>query len=1024
MARISDEELAYEIATNRSYLRALERRLTRKNPEISVTANERYVDNVPRGEQASVGPLCGRVGLAGPDRDLGVAFYIGTRYLNSADWDYPVINWAARAAKVFFDPHTTYKLDTDVVVRRTLTARGAEVVHASDDWAVTVPADQSPFKAEKLHVPPAPPRRQAGRPTGPTSSSARTAASPDHPAGQMPRTRQATLTGPAPSPRTPKTPRTPGTPRKEPPSPVSPAARRAAVAGEGTAGRLPLPGKPADLATWQPDAPLVIAFSEDSRADPEGIAAVRAVDMVRHLARERRRVLVVTAWTNQLPKIVGRVHTAAALVGLPAADIPKILTIVHDTEWLVGVAGYPRFTDTREPDALDVGLYVKDIVEQAVQICRRRLGWAQRDVPLSAKLEVAYEVIRMGGAPTEPLKLGRYSAEWIATLPPFRAAWGQLRYLALFAQLVTLLRTPDSRRPYGHVIVHGEHELSGLSCAVLRANNPTAQWTVLTNLGGPGSPTLDRRRTIDMAERLSVSDDLGTVEVIAVRGARLIRHTVALPPPKAAPATPPGVHDRAPDRQPEPTEHRQRSASAAVDLENGMRAVDAVRYALHAPRTEAMTSVLATLQPDQYRLVTQPPTMPLIIQGHPGTGKTIIAVHRAGYLVNEETTKKKGRIPRVLLLGPTEQYVRHVSRTVRELDPTGAITVKSLPEWLAELAGLGATTVQPGEGTAEDVGGFIVALAKRAVAECQNRPEWKTSRPTDKVKMAYEAIRSNDPHGRPPTSQTEQRWIEALPPFPKVWGKRRYLPLLAQLGLLLSEKRSRYEHIVVDEAQDVSELEWEIIQAHNASGRWTIVGDLNQRRRLDIGHLDWHELAKRLHILPDAQLFQPEIVERGYRSTQPILDFANRLLPPNENQPCSLQTDGPEPSVIRASTPGKRDLRAVGEASRLLDSHPGGTAAIITTDPDAIDKLLLSNGWRRTDTAVGAGDWTMEGRRLAIRTPDSARGVEFDGVVVVEPRYFVRQEEFAGTLYTSLTRANRELVVVHSKPLPEPLTRR
>ncbi|MEU2661408.1 AAA family ATPase [Micromonospora sp. NPDC007220] len=1013
MAKISDEELAYEVATNRSYLRALERRLARKNPEISVTANERYVDNVPRGERASVGPLYGRVGLAGPDRDLGVAFYIGTRYLNSADWDYPVINWAARTAKVFFDPYTTHELDADVVVRRTLTTRGAEVVHASDDWAVTVPAGQSPFKAGKLHVPPAPPRRKVSRPTNSTSSSARTAASTGHPGGQVPPTRRATAPALVPGSRT---------ARKEQ-SPDAPAARPAAVAGKNTTSRLPLPGKPADLATWQPHAPLVVAFTEDSRADPDGIAAVRAVEMVRHLARKQRRVLIVSAWTTPLPKIVRRIHTAAALVGLPSADISKIITVIQDTAWLVRVAGYPRFTDTREPDALDVGRYVKDIVEQAVQICRRRLGWAQREVHLSTKLEVTYEVIRMGGVPTEPLKLGKYSARWIATLPPFGAAWGQLRYLALFAQLVTSIKGPDSRRPYGHVIVHGEHDLSGLSCAVLRANNPTAQWTILTELTGPGSPTIDKGRALNIAERLGVQGNRGEVDAITVHGARLTRHTVALPIPKAAPATPSGVHDRAPDRRPQPTEHRQRSASAAGDLESGMRAVDAVRYALHAPRTEAMTSVLATLQPDQYRLVTQPPTMPLIIQGHPGTGKTIIAVHRAGYLVNEETTKKNP-IPRVLLLGPTEQYVRHVSPTVRELDPAGAVTVKSLPEWLAELAGLGTTTIQPGEGTAEDVAGFIVALAKHAVAECQNRPGWNASRLVDKVKMAYEALRnSNDPHRRPPASQTEQRWIESLPPFPKVWGKRRYLPLLAQLGLLLSENKSRYGHIVVDEAQDVSELEWEIIQAHN-TGRWTVVGDLNQRRRLDIGHLDWRQLAERLHILPDAQLFEPEVVERGYRSTQPILDFANRLLPPSENQPCSLQTDGPEPSVIRASTPGKRDLRAVGEASRLLDSYPGGTAAIITTDPDAIDKLLLSDGWRRTDTAAGAGDWTREGRRLAVRTPDSARGVEFDGVVVVEPRYFVRQEEFAGTLYTSLTRANRELVVVHSKPLPEPLTQR
>ncbi|MGV9977091.1 AAA family ATPase [Micromonospora wenchangensis] len=1012
MARISDEELAYEIATNRSYLRALERRLNRKNPEISVTANERYVDNVPRGERTSVGPLCGRVGLAGPDRDLGVAFYIGTRYLNSADWDYPVINWAARAAKAFFDPHTTHELDTDVVVRRTLTVRGVEVVHASDDWAVAVPADQSPFKAEQLQVPPAPPRRQVGRSTGPTSSPARAVASADHPAGQMSRTRRAMPPAPVPGP---------SKPGNEHP-PAAPAAPRALVTKRRITDRLPLPGKPADLATWQPHMPLIVAFSEDSLADPEGIAAVRAVDLVRHLARKRRRVLVVSAWNNQIPKIVNRIHTAAALVGLPTADIPKIMTIVQETEWLVGLADYPRFTDTRQPSALDVGLYVKGIAEQAVHICHRRLGWEQRHVPLPKKLEVAYEVIRMGGVPAEPLKLGRYSTEWIATLPPYRTAWGQRRYLALFAQLVALLKTSDSPKPYGHVIVHGEHEFSSLSCAVLRTNNPAAQWTVLTDLTGPETQAPDRRRTIEMVERFNIPDIHGRVEVIAVRGARLIRHTVTLPTPKAAPATPPRLLDQAPDRQPEPNGHVQRSTAAAA-LENGMRAVDAVRYALRAPRTEVMTSVLATLQPDQYRLVTQPPTMPLVIQGHPGTGKTIIAVHRAGYLVNEETAARKGRIPRVLLLGPTEQYVRHVSRTVRELDPTGAITVKSLPEWLAELAGLGTTAVQPGEGTPQDVGGFIVALAKHAVAECRNRQEWQASRPTDKIKLAYEAIRSNDPHGRSPVSQTEQRWIETLPPFPKVWGKRRHLPLLAQLGLLISDKRPRYDHIVVDEAQDVSELEWEIIHAHNADGRWTIVGDLNQRRRLDIGHLDWHELAGRLHILPDARLFEPEVVERGYRSTQPILDFANRLLPSNENQPWSLQTEGPDPSIIRTSTPGKRDLRAVVEASRLLDSYPGGTAAIITTDPDAIDKLLLSNGWRRADTAAGAGDWAMEGRRLAVRTPDSARGVEFDGVVVVEPRYFVRQEEFAGTLYTSLTRANRELVVVHSKPLPAPLAR-
>jgi DNA helicase II / ATP-dependent DNA helicase PcrA len=216
----------------------------------------------------------------------------------------------------------------------------------------------------------------------------------------------------------------------------------------------------------------------------------------------------------------------------------------------------------------------------------------------------------------------------------------------------------------------------------------------------------------------------------------------------------------------------------------------------------------------------------------------------------------------------------------------------------------------------------------------------------------------------------------------------------------------------------VSELEWEIIRAHNPDGRWTIVGDLNQRRRSDVGELNWSMLAKRLDIYAGADLFQPETVERGYRSTEPILDFANRLLSAHEHRPASLQTDGPQPFVIRTSTPGKRDARAIGEAARLLDTHPGGYAAIINTDTDANERLMLVDGWRRTDPA-SAGDWANQGgRKVAVRTPESARGVEFDGVVAVELSYFVRQEEFSGSLYTSLTRANRELVVVHSKPLP------
>ena len=66
---------------------------------------------------------------------------------------------------------------------------------------------------------------------------------------------------------------------------------------------------------------------------------------------------------------------------------------------------------------------------------------------------------------------------------------------------------------------------------------------------------------------------------------------------------------------------------------------------------------------------------------------------------------------------------------------------------------------------------------------------------------------------------------------------------------------------------------------------------------------------------------------------------------------------------------------------------------------------------------------TAEHRRFQLLAPEEARGLEFDAVVVVEPAAFRASSGTNGRLYTSLTRANLELVVVHDKPLPAALAR-
>jgi DNA helicase IV len=462
-------------------------------------------------------------------------------------------------------------------------------------------------------------------------------------------------------------------------------------------------------------------------------------------------------------------------------------------------------------------------------------------------------------------------------------------------------------------------------------------------------------------------------------------------------------------------------------LQQGMRSIEAVDYALQAPRSEALTSVLSTLQPDQYRLVTQRADVPLIVQGHPGTGKTIIGIHRSAYLVSPERLKDDSgrRAASLLFLGPTEEWVRHVSDIIKTLDVDRRVSVKAMPTWLSEVSDFKHQLAGELDGSVEDVGKFVKNVLDRSASLCKQEQPWAAG-PGARMKnleRLYEVMRKGGTSSTPlKLGNISSNWIKTLPTFGTAIRRRRYLPLFAQASVsILGGPSARYDHVVVDEAQDVSGLEWEVIRAHNPASGWTLMGDMNQRRT-DFGDSTWERLIERLSLLTRVGPVKPSVIERGYRSTQPILDFAKPLLARDERTAQSLQQEGPTPKVTRLTRAADRDFMAISEAERLLATYPAGTVAIITVDNDAagLEKALLSGEWRRSDHL---GDWRKDDRLLALRTPETARGVEFDGVVVVEPGVFPRNLARVGPLYTSLTRANRELAVVHHQPLPDGLRR-
>lgn len=454
-----------------------------------------------------------------------------------------------------------------------------------------------------------------------------------------------------------------------------------------------------------------------------------------------------------------------------------------------------------------------------------------------------------------------------------------------------------------------------------------------------------------------------------------------------------------------------------------IRAESALRAAIAAPRSDRLSSVLGTLQPEQYDLVTRDPERTTVIQGHPGTGKTIVAAHRAAYLVHPET-EAAHRVGRVLVVGPTGHYVRHVQGVLTDLvtDGSGPAAI-SIHDLLVQMRRLPDRMDSSGFQDYRDVDWALGRLADDAAASLRKSGRLPDpGKPAKATVAVYEALRANSAAGHVITH--DQHWAEyltSLPPFKRAASMRRYLPLLAQCAWsAVPDHEMVVDHVIVDEAQDIAPLEWRLISKINRRDSWTLLGDMNQRRS-DWTHHSWPRLAADLGIADSEGGVQLDIAGQGYRTTSAIMQFAAKLLPRADRTVRSLQTDGAPPTITKTRADDLHQT-AVVEAERLLDVHLGGTVAIIGMRPGETMRLLRVRGYHM---AQGKGTlWIKDSRKIWLLPADEARGLEYDGVVVVEPGDFPKNLGRHGLLYTSLTRANRELAVVHSRALPDALRRR
>lgn len=499
----------------------------------------------------------------------------------------------------------------------------------------------------------------------------------------------------------------------------------------------------------------------------------------------------------------------------------------------------------------------------------------------------------------------------------------------------------------------------------------------------------------------------------------------SIPTPKASqPPDASSAHGRPPAINlsvPPFDQTRNVSQLPAAKLGSQLRAEDAVRATLAAPRGTSLPTLLGTLQPDQYDFVSRPLQPPLVIQGHPGTGKTVIAAHRAAYLLHPETTQGH-RPPRILMIGPNNSYARHVTNVLDSLiaGTRNSVNAVGIANFLANVRRIRAPLSGPQDGTYFEVSIELGDYADAAAHELAMAGELDLGgEPEVNAEIIYEALKSNSAAGVALSDDSDSiRNLKRLPRWPVARSSRHLLPLLAQCSLSGHPiSNFSFDHIIVDEAQDVRPLEWRILKIANPTASWTLLGDMNQRRS-DWSYSSWAHIARDLDLIDDTENFQPTTFRRGYRSTTPIISFANQLLPKDQRQVDCVQAEGPEPSVISVRT--KELISTVLDtATALCDKYHPGTTAIIAIDPKPVGTQLLRNGWRQDSNDKQV--LKRNDRRIRLLKPDSARGLEFDAVIIAEPADFPPNLGRMGSLYTSLTRANRELAVIHSRPMPDGL---
>ena len=498
---------------------------------------------------------------------------------------------------------------------------------------------------------------------------------------------------------------------------------------------------------------------------------------------------------------------------------------------------------------------------------------------------------------------------------------------------------------------------------------------------------------------------------------------------------------------------------------------------LRRERTGQMRDIVATIQAEQDEVIRAPLRECLVVQGGPGTGKTAVGLHRAAFILYEhrDLLARSGVLvlgPNRVFL----EYIAQVLPSLGESSVTQSTVADLLGlrfrigvvddderarvlgdvRWPATIAAVADAAIsEPADLVVRFRGRRVVVRdgeVAALVAEARARPtvrraqrEWFRQRV---LRTAYDRWTGGELLGTAPDefgasvlADTESRsaldraWrtvnpvalVRSLVTSPTALRKvgtfdadevglvvrRRAREGSAELWsvaelALLDEAESQihgeirtYGHVVVDEAQDHSPMALRMIGRRAQRGSLTILGDLAQTTGV-AGATDWQVALQHLGELEATRLVELTV---GYRVPKPILDYANGLLAeaaPHVTPARSARDEGSPPDIVRTDD---LTMTVAATARTLVDRH-ATTAIIANADRHpSLHAALADLGDAVADDSIG--------QPLSIITPELAKGLEFDAVVVCDPASIrARRPHGSRLLSVALTRAVQRLTVV------------